>query len=178
MKRILTVLSSAGWHLVTTADLSRKDKEKDTLYFREGPPVDRDFFVIGFGDQDKLSIIDPPNEGVKAEFLKALKTWPRGVQDYGEKSTGCFEAKLFGAPWNGSTVDVTCQARLLTLTLLSAMEGEGYRLMASINLNKQRKSDTNVDVDSWIFARKVAPARQQKSIVQVLPRTKDTAAAR
>ena len=35
--------------------------------------MEREFFAVGFADTDKMMIIDPPNLGVRAEFLKVVK---------------------------------------------------------------------------------------------------------
>lgn len=46
--------------------------DKDTLIFRSGPPVQRSIFSITFNEYDKVRIIDPPNETIKAAFVQVV----------------------------------------------------------------------------------------------------------
>lgn len=67
---IIHALSAVGWHIHMSVDLSKKTYDKDSLFFKSGPPLQRYFFSISFNESDKVRIIDSPNETV----LEAFKT--------------------------------------------------------------------------------------------------------
>ena len=60
LARVLQTLEAAGWHLITSVDLTKNVWDKDTLIFRQGPARQRHFFSISFHETDKVRLIDPP----------------------------------------------------------------------------------------------------------------------
>lgn len=73
MTHLLHCLSVHGWHLSISTDLSKKSYDKDTLFFRHGPPLNRMFFSVSFNEYDKIRIIDPPTEQIKNAFVQAVQ---------------------------------------------------------------------------------------------------------
>jgi hypothetical protein len=57
---ILHALAAVGWHIYMSVDLSKKTLDKDSLFFKSGPPLQRYFFSISFNESDKVRIIDSP----------------------------------------------------------------------------------------------------------------------
>lgn len=68
---LLFSLSKVGWHLSSSCELPGRDR--DTLFFKQGPMIARAYFSIGFDDENTHSIkmIDAPNDA-KQVFLDTL----------------------------------------------------------------------------------------------------------
>lgn len=71
---ILHALAAAGWELVFAADLTKKNYDKDTLFFKAAAPVQRYFFSISFNESDKIRLIDSPNQQLSDAFVQAVTT--------------------------------------------------------------------------------------------------------
>jgi hypothetical protein len=56
-----------------SVDLSKKTLDKDSLFFKSGPPLQRYFFSISFNESDKVRIIDSPNETVTEAFKTVVQ---------------------------------------------------------------------------------------------------------
>lgn len=65
-------LASVGWHIHVSADLSKKEYDKDTLFFRAGPPVQRYYCSVSFNQSDKIRMIDSPNQAVLEAFKSVV----------------------------------------------------------------------------------------------------------
>ncbi|WVW83750.1 hypothetical protein I302_105771 [Kwoniella bestiolae CBS 10118] len=107
-----------------------------------------------FNESDKIRIIDPPDARVREAFLRAVQTWPLGIQSQIEKEPGATQVKLRGNPWWTSSGDQVVEARLLVCTVLSAMESVGFELVGSVDMS-QGSGDNNYDLDTWFFATKM-----------------------
>jgi len=59
-----------------SVDLSKKTYDKDSLFFKSGPPLQRYFFSISFNESDKVRIIDSPNETVLEAFKTVVQVSP------------------------------------------------------------------------------------------------------
>lgn len=70
---VLGALALTGWHLTFSTDLSKKQWDKDSLFFKPGPPVKRVFFAVSFNETDKIRLIDGPNPQVTEAFTAAVK---------------------------------------------------------------------------------------------------------
>jgi hypothetical protein len=72
-------LALQGWHLAASSDLTKKTMDKDTLFFRSGPPIQRVFFSVSFNETDKIRLIDSPNEPITTAFRQTVgvSTAPR-----------------------------------------------------------------------------------------------------
>jgi hypothetical protein len=57
---ILRTLHSQGWVLMLSTDISKKNRDKDTLMFRHQvpAPADCDWCCIGFSKRDRIKFID------------------------------------------------------------------------------------------------------------------------
>lgn len=71
---VLQAVYSHGYELVASTSLTRKWNDKDTLFIRRsstGPRI-RVFFSVSFHSDDKIRIVDPPDEGVRMAFESAV----------------------------------------------------------------------------------------------------------
>ncbi|WVF71611.1 hypothetical protein IAT40_006419 [Kwoniella sp. CBS 6097] len=150
---ILHALSTIGWDLHMSCDLSKKGYDKDTLILHSVQPHQKYYFAISFNESDKIRIIDPPDNFVKDAFVRAVQTWPLGIQSQYEKEPGATQLKLRGNPWWTSDGTQVCQARMLACTILSAMESVGFELVGSVDMSIGG-GDRNLDLDTWFFASK------------------------
>jgi hypothetical protein len=53
--------------------LTKKSNDKDTLFFRSGPPVQRTFFAVSFNESNKVRLIDSPGEAVSQAFKLSMR---------------------------------------------------------------------------------------------------------
>jgi hypothetical protein len=74
---VLHGLSNIGWHLAFASDLSKKGWDKDTLYFKPGPPQQRYFFPVSFNESDKIRLIDSPTQELTTAFQAAVSVSER-----------------------------------------------------------------------------------------------------
>lgn len=74
---ILHALSNIGWHLAFATDMSKKGWDKDTLFFKPGPPQQRYFFPVSFNESDKIRLIDSPTQQVTTAFQAAVSVSER-----------------------------------------------------------------------------------------------------
>jgi hypothetical protein len=77
---ILHALAAVGWHIHISADLTKKQWDKDSLFFKSGPPLQRYFFSITFNESDKVRIIDSPSETVTEAFKTVVAVRPHGLE--------------------------------------------------------------------------------------------------
>ncbi|WVQ99269.1 hypothetical protein IAU59_006401 [Kwoniella sp. CBS 9459] len=150
---ILHALSTIGWDLHMSCDLSKKGFDKDTLILHSVQPHQKYYFSISFNESDKIRIIDPPDMFVRDAFIRAVQTWPLGIQSQFEKEPGATQLKLRGNPWFTSDGGQVCQARILACTVLSAMESVGFELVGSVDMS-MGNGDRSLDLDTWFFASK------------------------
>ncbi|KAH7105937.1 hypothetical protein BKA62DRAFT_688425 [Auriculariales sp. MPI-PUGE-AT-0066] len=68
MLSILATFYQLGWTLVASTDITKKQEDKDSLFFRTGHslPPKAQFFAISFNEGDKLRLIEAPAEIIKA----------------------------------------------------------------------------------------------------------------
>ncbi|WRT66228.1 uncharacterized protein IL334_003181 [Kwoniella shivajii] len=154
MCHVLHALSAIGWDLHMACDLTKKGYDKDTLMLHSVPPRQKYYFSISFNESDKIRIIDPPDAFVRDAFLRAVQSWPLGIQSQIEKEPGATQVKLRGNPWWSSDGSQVVQARLLACTVLSAMESVGFELVGSVDMS-MGSGDGSYDLDTWFFASKV-----------------------
>ncbi|GAA6043568.1 hypothetical protein JCM8097_005255 [Rhodosporidiobolus ruineniae] len=152
---LFSSLSSAGYHLAVSLDLSMKARDKDSLIFRSGVPTTRRWFAVSFVSWDKVQVMDAPDEAVRAAFVHAIRsTWPLGIQQEKAKDPSCYQLKLKGYPFSTSVGSEVNHARLLACALLATMDGLGYELVSSVDMRTGSGEDST-DLDTWFFASKV-----------------------
>lgn len=60
---VLRTMANYGWNLIQAADVSKKQSDKDSLFFELGPVQDpqADLFSISFNRSDRIRVIDAPH---------------------------------------------------------------------------------------------------------------------
>lgn len=133
-----------------SADLTKKQYDKDSIFFKTGPPLQRYFFPITFNESDKVRIIDSPSAEVTEAFKTVVavclnlgqqivgqtddqQSWPGGIQDQKWKEDGCWQIKLRGTPFYTSSGEQINQTRLLMCNILGVMDHHGFELVASVD---------------------------------------------
>lgn len=150
MREVLAYLFSIGWILHASTDVSKKEYDKDTLFFRkqQSPPPASDWISISFNMSDRLRLI-----GAETPLIQDVKGLLLGMgllqQDLGWKdaSSKAWEFKLRGYPWR-ATGEETMSTRLLLLKMLECLEVNGWSLYASVDQNMGTEEHAS-DTDSW-----------------------------
>lgn len=150
MCTILSSLYHSGWQLVAAADVSKKQYDKDTLFFKAATiPPPCMFFSVSFNEGDKLRLINaPPNiiHAVRSILTGAIQREEWKIADF------AYQFKLFGYPWYADGSE-TVTSRVLLLNMLDALATYGWELHASIDMSLGPGSESSAgrDTESWFF---------------------------
>ncbi|CAL8108989.1 unnamed protein product [Orchesella dallaii] len=149
---ILRVMAQQGWNLLQATDTSKKESDKDSLFFDRGvPEADVSLIALSFNMSDRIRIVDAPG------FLPYLKdavqkSWPKGIQNEREYN-GSLELKLRGNPWF-SNGEEAVYSKLLLCQIIANFRTAGYKLYASVDISAAGGRDwSGGDLDSWVFRR-------------------------
>ncbi|KAF2262908.1 hypothetical protein CC78DRAFT_294841 [Lojkania enalia] len=147
--RLLAALHGEGWVLTLSTDISKKNADKDTLLFRhQNPaPAECDWCCIGFSRSDRIRFIDVPAEVYN---IFASKLPNNRLQSRGQHSPGVYEFKIYGRPWWADGTD-TMIVRGMLLSLLEALEEEGWTVYASIDQKNSGENYTETDTVSEAY---------------------------
>lgn len=147
IRKLFEALFDAGWILSLSTNVSKKNKDKDTLIFRyqSPPPKPRDWICVAFSKRDRLRIMDAP-----AELTNAIHD---GIRDQIQEKvshpiSGVWEVKLKGWPWHSGHSDEVIKARRLLLRLVALLESHGFTVYASIDQKADLDSDKG-ETDTW-----------------------------
>jgi hypothetical protein len=150
IRGLLAHLFSVGWILHASTDVSKKELDKDTLFFRmqqQAPPPSH-WISISFNQCDRLRLI-----GADPMLIEDIKCTIAGLgllqTDLGWKdmSLGAWEFKIKGYPWQASGEE-TMTTRFLLLKLLERLEANGWSLYASVDQSAVHGEHTS-EADSW-----------------------------
>lgn len=149
---MLTVMAKQGWNLLQATDCSKKERDKDSLFFEKGTPdPEASLFAVSFNMGDRIRIIDAP--GFMPYLKQAVQAvWSRGVQNEREYY-GSLELKLSGNPWYPYGEEAV-QSKLLLSQIIANFRAVGYKLYASVDISSGQNN--GMDLESWIF-RRVGP---------------------
>lgn len=145
---VYTTLAAAGWHPSASVDIVKKKTSHDSIYFRTGPRIPRQFFAITIEDSDKLRLVDAPCPQVRDAFVGACavslhlrmtcvadaKTWHKS-QTVQEKEMGSLLVKFGGTPWTAWTGDNTRGARRILAVAMERFEEASFELVSSVSLS-------------------------------------------
>eukprot|EP01119_Soliformovum_irregulare_P006186 TRINITY_DN1798_c0_g1_i1.p1 TRINITY_DN1798_c0_g1~~TRINITY_DN1798_c0_g1_i1.p1 ORF type:complete len:213 (+),score=38.26 TRINITY_DN1798_c0_g1_i1:18-656(+) len=105
---LLAKMTSLGWKIAMSLDLSVQEGDVDTWYFEfdhgyRERTSECAVFSISFNKTDTIRTICTPSDQVIAAIRTAIQRgWKRGIQD--EKAekviTNCHEFKVHGNPWS------------------------------------------------------------------------------
>lgn len=146
---ILKSMAEFGWNLVQAVNVSKKNNDKDTLFFEKGmSDPDVELFAMSLNMYDRIRIIDAPS---LADCVKdAIKRhWPYGIKN--ERTYfGSIEFQLKGSPWRGYGPEAVYGRRLLC-QIIANLRAKGFKLYASVDISPA--GETHSTLDSWIFRR-------------------------
>jgi len=145
---ILRVMAQQGWNLIQSTDVSKKEGDKDSLFFERGvPEADASLFAVTFNMGDRIRIVDAP--GFFPYLKEAVqKFWPRGIQNEREYH-GSMEMKLAGTPWYPCGEEAV-YSKLLLCQIIANFRTVGYKLYASVDISYGTEGR---DLESWVFRR-------------------------
>lgn len=78
---VLRTMAQYGWNLIQAADVSRKQHDKDTLFFESAmvPDVGQvDMFSMSFNRTDRIRLIEPPAHIIAVVKGAIQSQWTRG----------------------------------------------------------------------------------------------------
>lgn len=150
IRGVLAYLFSIGWILHASTDVSKKEFDKDTLFFRrqQQAPPPSDWISITFNQSDRLRLI-----GADANLIEDVKNTLAGLgllqTDIGwkDKINGAWEFKIRGYPWHASGEE-TMTTRFLLLKMLEILEAHGWSMYASVDQSMGHGEHTS-ETDSW-----------------------------
>ncbi|OXA49714.1 hypothetical protein Fcan01_15832 [Folsomia candida] len=132
---ILFQLAREGWQILQSLDPTRKQNDKDTMFFEIAKPDPHaEIFVMSFNRFDRIRLINPPNSKVVDTFKATVsKEWPPGI--CGQRIYyGADELELFGNPWATRKKEESIAAKQLVAHLIYAMKRIGYKLYAAVDI--------------------------------------------
>ena len=152
---LIMTFKSKGWEVAATLDVSRKLDDKTVFVFRQCPPQQQQFAVLGFHWIDRVRLIGG------GEGRETLKQAVQSVLDVpGLLEEDCpfgdsHEWKLKGEPWSGEAGgDERIAVHFLT-RILSKFQALGWSLAASADVSakfyKRKEQEFPLDVHSWFL---------------------------
>ncbi|KAF8974066.1 hypothetical protein BGZ46_009821 [Entomortierella lignicola] len=148
---VLKTMAIHGWNIIQSTDVSKRESDKDTLYFESVVAPDAaqvEMFSMSFNWMDRIRLIEPPTHIVTVIRETIISSWTPGIcqeQDYHESH----EFKLNGKPfWPNSEETIT--ARIMLGQVLVALRAHGFKLYTSVDINVGKDGR---DVETWILRR-------------------------
>ncbi|PYI01618.1 hypothetical protein BO78DRAFT_353282 [Aspergillus sclerotiicarbonarius CBS 121057] len=137
---ILQTLAKAGWYVLPGAGGLGKMRssggtgEKDSLVIQRQQQQQNhlSWLCVSFDSDDLIHLIDAPFELARSVIDIFGDKVERCNQDL---VSGNFEIKLRGDPWSRSSTDGAVQGRLMILDVLRCLQGQGYALVANLDLD-------------------------------------------
>ncbi|XP_035711486.1 uncharacterized protein LOC118436921 [Folsomia candida] len=132
---ILLELARQGWQFLQSFDPTRKDNDKDTMFFEFAKPdQEAEIFVVSFNRTSRIRLIEPPNSQVVDAFKTVVTNgWGRGI--FGHRTYyGADEITLVGTPWLTSNKSESIAAKQLVAYLIYGMKRIGYKIYASVDI--------------------------------------------
>ncbi|KAF9586651.1 hypothetical protein BGW38_000025 [Lunasporangiospora selenospora] len=149
---VLLIMARNGWNLLQSTGMTRRDQDRDTLFFEHGvPDAQVELFTVSFNRSDRIRVIGlAPLVSQMVTLLKQAisSQWKYGIQrekDY----CGAYELKLEGRPFVAGG-DQSIFTRMMLAQMLANFRAAGFKLYGSVNIGEG--SDEN-EVESWVFRR-------------------------
>lgn len=145
---MLTSMASLGWNLIQSTDVSKREGDKDSLFFEKGmADPDARLFVISFNQRNRIRIIDAPDL-MPCIVDACSQFWTKGIEEENEFN-GYMELKLKGNPWYPMSEDAV-KSKLVLCKVLANFRSLGYKLYASVDLSYGTEG---TDLETWVLRR-------------------------
>ena len=153
VRNVLAALYGAGWILIFSTDVSKKETDKDTMIFRHQmpPPPPSEWISIAFSQFNMVRLIDVPPD-LSWELHNAL-TIARLRREPHQYSPGVTEIALNSSYWYAEGSD-TMLARQLILQLVLTLEQHGFTVYASVD-QKNTYQEHRSETDTWHLCRPI-----------------------
>ena len=153
--RLMEALLAAGWHCLTSIDLSRRASDKSVLLFYRCQPARTRYASIALSDTCKMRFINFPTEMVEILKQTARDSYLPGITKEKQRINNCYQMNLLGLPWVWPSCDAL-HARSMMLQLLKEAQRNNWHLVASADVSASFIKPKNqpaypVDVHSWFF---------------------------
>lgn len=141
-------MASIGWNLIQSTDVSKREGDKDSLFFEKSTAdPDARLFVVSFNQSNRIRLIDAP------DFMPCIvdactEYWIKGIEEETEQN-GCNELKLKGSPWYPIAEDAV-RSKLVLCKVLANFRSLGYKLYASVDLSYGTEG---TDLETWVMRR-------------------------
>lgn len=137
IKALLNELDMHQWVLYGSSNLRGN---ADTMFFRYDPSLPSDGsrlsgFVISLNRNDRLRLIDSPQDVIDCAKSVIAQSWQRGIQSEKIKFNA-YEFKLRGTPWWASGEEAV-DSRLLMCKLFEGFLRIGWRVKIAIDLTRK-----------------------------------------
>ncbi|KAF8954505.1 hypothetical protein BGZ46_002889 [Entomortierella lignicola] len=151
---ILRTMIQYGWNLIQATDISKKEHDKDTLFFESTTipdPGQVELFSVSFNRTDRIRLIEPPAHIIAVVKGAIQSVWKRGIS---QEQVYCqsHEFKLNGNPF-WADGEETVSARIMLAQVLAVLRSHGYKLYTSVDISM---GNDGHDVETWIM-RRVGP---------------------
>lgn len=141
-------MASLGWNLLQSTDVSKREGDKDSLFFEKGQAdPDARLFVVSFNQRNRIRLIDAPDL-MPCIVDACSQFWTKGIDDQTEFN-GCMELKLKGTPWYPVSEDAV-RSKLVLCKVLANFRSLGYKLYASVDISYGTEGQ---DLETWVLRR-------------------------
>lgn len=148
---IFGFLLQNGWALRVSSDLSNRNRDRDTFYFKQEahPNPSARVCTLSFDMTDTIRVISGPPEVVQAVRASIQNFWYRGMQ---RECLHCGEPqfKMIGDPWTAQSSEAM-QVRMFVGQLIEALDRVGWLVYASMDFSRGKKDSDSEDVETWIL---------------------------
>ena len=141
LTNLMTLLSHYNWNLYATCILSASINDKSTLFFRFSQVKPLRTSCLTLNETDKVRLIGGDSYFMNSIRSSISRSWANGILNE-MNYYGSWELQLDGHPFmnESSSNGYAC---FMMLTILSDLESNGFRMIASIDLSGKH---------SWFFA--------------------------
>ncbi|KAF9426636.1 hypothetical protein BGZ76_002669 [Entomortierella beljakovae] len=148
---VLKGMAQSGWNLIQATDVSKKQHDKDSLFFESAMVADIgqiEMFAMSFNRTDRIRLIDAPAYIIPIVKGAIQSQWKSGI-NHEITYHNSLEFKLNGNPFWADGHEAV-YSRVMLGQILAALRSQGFKLYTSVDINMG--SDGH-DVESWVFRR-------------------------
>ena len=138
---ILQVLYNQGWSFIGAIKSGGRQQDLNALYFRFDPELQERnklqepsrFFALSLNRNDRIRLINAPNDLANAIKTAIMQAWPKGVQE--EMIIGTtYEIKIKGNPW-WCDAEETVYSRQLVSNIFKLLRQYSWNFYATCELS-------------------------------------------